>query len=353
MGNGPAVRATTLARSMAVADVRWESTGPRRIAAVLHLGADRGPRLPDPPRQHGRPACRASAGHDDDLDPARRQRRKPEGRQARIDARDIRSREVGVDLAFEAFASQPARGIGWGRFPEYSTANSAFSGLPTHNEYLRFLAELGILGVGLLVLAGLVVASTFWRRPLDAMSLALLGMLVAGAVGLVFVNGLVAAAIAVPLGFAAALACARAGPREVAVLAEASDWWRAGRGGGASRPRWPDPARIAAAAVAAVDRIRAAAPRPAPAHAGRPIHGIADGLTHLRDASPAQPRGLGRRVAPDRGRPRRVGAAAAAGCAPGGPRARGARRRGDRRRSPRGVGPRRGGARACAARSRS
>jgi len=221
-GNGPAVGVASLGSGWRPLRVRWEPTGESPDARLYIWAPVAG--SPFEIRSVRTVAQRAGgAAVTTPISTALADSRFGELKavQARRDARDIESREVGIDLALKAFASQPARGIGWGRFTQYSTAHSAFRGLPTHNEYLRFLAELGIVGAGLLALVGLVVASTFWRRRLDAMSLALLGMLVTGAVGLVFVNGLVAAAVAAPLGFAAALACARAGPREVAGAAEA------------------------------------------------------------------------------------------------------------------------------------
>jgi 4-amino-4-deoxy-L-arabinose transferase-like glycosyltransferase len=286
-GNGPSIRTTTLGNRWQRLSVRWVPT--RKSAnASLYIWTPRpgaGFQVRDVATVVQRPGRAPDAtAISTVLSGSRFGELKAE--QARIDARDINSREVGIDLALDAFKSQPVRGIGWGTFPDYSSANSKFRGLPTHNEYLRFLAELGVPGAALLALIGLVVASTFWRRRLDAMSVALLGMLVTGAVVLAFANGLVVPAVAAPLGFAAALACARAGAREDAELAEMSDAWRPGGGASPPRPRWPDPAPIAAAAAAAVDRVRAAAPAPAPARVAPSVHGIGAGVTQVRMAAP-------------------------------------------------------------------
>jgi len=286
LGNGPAVGITTLGSAWQALSMRWEPAAESPDARFYIWAPVKGPgfQIRDVTtiaRRLGGPPVTTT------ISPALTGNRFGELKdaQALLDRRDVSSRRVGIELALQAFESHPARGIGWGRFTEYSTANSQFRELPTHNEYLRFLAELGAIGAGLLVLAGLVVASTFWRRRLDAMSLALLGMLVTGAVGLVFVNGLSAAAAAGPLGFATALACAR--PR--APSSEASLLWGDGLEWHLwAQPRWKDvyvDARERGAAVR--KRVRAAVPRPAPAQVSRPAFVIASGVTHLCDAAPA------------------------------------------------------------------
>ena len=125
------------------------------------------------------------------------------------EARDIRTREVAAELAFRGFAAKPLFGIGWGRFPDYVAARSSFGRLATHNEYLRFMVELGLVGV--LLLVGLVVVlADAARRRLDTAGLAIVGILVATGAGLVFVNGLVASSAALPFALAAGAACAAA-----------------------------------------------------------------------------------------------------------------------------------------------
>ncbi len=248
----------------------------------------------------------------------------PEEARAAQEKRDVDSRLFGAELALDAFASQPVRGIGWGDFPRYATAHAErdeFRGLPTHNEYLRFLAELGIIGAALLALVGIAVARAFWRRPLDVLGVALLGMLVTGAVGLAFVNGLAVVAIASPLGFAAALACARAGPGEFAPASGRARWrpltraWPALRmPAGWGRPAWsairaaasrpPRPvralrllARVRAAAplpvalcggqVRALQRVRDVAPQPARFGGAALLRGIARGIGRVQTIAPA------------------------------------------------------------------
>ena len=125
------------------------------------------------------------------------------------ESHDIRSRKVGLELAFRGFGSKPVFGIGWGRFPAYAAARSEFGRLATHNEYLRFMVELGLIGV--LLLGGLVVLlAGAARRQQDAVGLAIMGILVTAGVALVFINGLVASSAALPLALAAGAACAAA-----------------------------------------------------------------------------------------------------------------------------------------------
>ncbi len=140
--------------------------------------------------------------------------------------------------SLSAFATDPLRGIGWGRFAAYSSRHGGYGQLPTHDEYLRFLAELGVLGALLLLLCIAVVGWATWNGAWDELGLAVLGAFVTGAVGLVFVNGLVAPAVMMPLGFAAAVACARARVRAPDVTREASPCWPAYFGPRQRPARW-------------------------------------------------------------------------------------------------------------------
>ena len=148
-----------------------------------------------------------------------------EATRRKVEAREIASRRVGVELSVTAFASQPVRGIGWGRFNDVAATRSEFGRLPTHNEYLRFLAELGAVGVLLLGLVALTIGFAVRRAQRDEIGLALVGMLVTGGVGLLFVNGLATPMVTMPLAFAAAAACARSGLRSPAISSEAAGWW--------------------------------------------------------------------------------------------------------------------------------
>ena len=78
--------------------------------------------------------------------------------------------------------------------------------IATHNEYLRFAAELGGLGVlafgGLCLLVGLTLRRVDDRREKAMIA----GGLTAGAVGLLFANAIAIPAVALPLAVFAGLA---------------------------------------------------------------------------------------------------------------------------------------------------
>jgi O-antigen ligase len=116
----------------------------------------------------------------------------------------LESRREALELSLRAFWSSPVLGIGWQRFPHYAAPRATFGALATHNEYLRVLAELGLIGVLALAGAALAVASgvrAIWAHEDRAGPL---GALVAGAFGLLFVNAFVTPPAMLP--FAAALA---------------------------------------------------------------------------------------------------------------------------------------------------
>jgi O-antigen ligase len=80
------------------------------------------------------------------------------------------------------------RGIGWERFPTYAARRSGVGPIATHDEYLRFAAELGVPGVAVLVLLGISVLWALvkvWTRELAP---ALAGTLLAAAICLGFAN---------------------------------------------------------------------------------------------------------------------------------------------------------------------
>jgi len=118
--------------------------------------------------------------------------------------RDIDARVVGLRLGFRAIVENPLTGLGWGDFPRYADARSPYGPVPTHNEYLRFGAELGLLGLLLLLVAAGAVLTGLRDVRSDPMGRALVGAVVTGGVGLAFIYGLVAAAASLPLAMAAA-----------------------------------------------------------------------------------------------------------------------------------------------------
>jgi O-antigen ligase len=120
----------------------------------------------------------------------------------------IPSRKKGISLAWKAFRSHPVHGLGWQQFPAYAQRHARFGALPTHNEYLRFAAELGLPGLLLLLALGGCAIAGLGSVPAGPTRLALIGALIAGAVSLLFVNGLVTPAAGVWLCIAAAAAVA-------------------------------------------------------------------------------------------------------------------------------------------------
>jgi O-antigen ligase len=120
----------------------------------------------------------------------------------------VQSRWKGARLAVTAFLDQPLRGIGWENFPELSNRRLPFGHLPTHNEYLRFAAELGIFGFLLLVGIGGTVLVALRSLPPGPIQFALVGAFIAGALSILFVNGVVAPAAGGWLGIACAVAVA-------------------------------------------------------------------------------------------------------------------------------------------------
>jgi O-antigen ligase len=124
----------------------------------------------------------------------------------------LSSRAEAARLSLRAVVDHPLLGLGWEEFPAYSESRSEFGRLSTHNEYLRFASELGIVGVLLLLIAGSIVVVGLVSEP-SPLRAELAGVLTAGAVGLMFINGLAVAAASIPLAVAAGLATA-APPRQ-------------------------------------------------------------------------------------------------------------------------------------------
>jgi O-antigen ligase len=125
------------------------------------------------------------------------------------ESRYIHSREDAAHLAVDLFIQNPLTGIGWEQFTHYSQTRLHYGALATHNEYLRYAAELGLPGLLFLVLIIATVAKSAIRiRPTDV-RVAAVACLVSGAVGLCFLNGLETPTISLPLFVSAALICAR------------------------------------------------------------------------------------------------------------------------------------------------
>jgi hypothetical protein len=135
-----------------------------------------------------------------------------EGGLASGEGQVIDTRWTGIELGVQAFWSNPLLGIGWERFPAYAASRSDFGAIPTHDEFVRFAAELGAPGALLLLLIAVVAALGVRYLPRGPLRWGTLGLLVAGGVGLLFANGLVFAAASAPLAVGVGLACSASWP---------------------------------------------------------------------------------------------------------------------------------------------
>lgn len=110
-----------------------------------------------------------------------------------------RSRIETFRVGLRAFVRSPVFGIGWQRYPAFAAQRVELDALATHNEYLRFAAEMGLLGVvGVLLLAG-ALALGIRALGADPLRAPLLGGLAAGMIGLLFVNALETPTTSLPL----------------------------------------------------------------------------------------------------------------------------------------------------------
>jgi O-antigen ligase len=128
------------------------------------------------------------------------------------------SRRAALRMALEAFAAHPVQGLGLQQFHDYAAEHGRFGELATHNTYTQVLSELGLIGALLLLVALAVIAISLWRgRPPPLLGAMLAGTLATGMVNLVFINGLAAPGMAMPLILAVGFAVAWAG--------EPPSWW--------------------------------------------------------------------------------------------------------------------------------
>lgn len=126
----------------------------------------------------------------------------------RAESRYLRSRLDAARLAVRAFRAEPIRGIGWSSFPDYADEELDYGQLAAHDEYLGFAAELGVVGVLLFALL-LTAAGLGVRRVGNSQTeTAAIGVLAAGAAGLVFVEALPIPQLSIPLALALAIVCA-------------------------------------------------------------------------------------------------------------------------------------------------
>jgi len=123
---------------------------------------------------------------------------------SKTEAQYVRSRVTVARLAIDAFGSSPFLGIGWQRFDGYAAAHGSPMALATHDEYLRIAAELGTAGLIPLLLVGCALGNQAWRLRWATDQAPVIAAVVAGLIGLAFVNGLETPDATIP--FVAALA---------------------------------------------------------------------------------------------------------------------------------------------------
>jgi O-antigen ligase len=80
--------------------------------------------------------------------------------------------------AWEQGLDHPLAGLGYGQFPVVAGARFPIVNPSAHNEYLRYFAELGVVGLGLLVALVVQVGRAVRRVPLRTTSTVVLGMYV-------------------------------------------------------------------------------------------------------------------------------------------------------------------------------
>jgi O-antigen ligase len=119
----------------------------------------------------------------------------------------VHSREDAAHLAFDLFVQKPLTGIGWQQFTSYSATRLSYGPLASHNEYLRYAAELGLPGLLFLFLVIATVVTSAMRIPPTDVRVAAAACMISAAVGLFFVNALETPNISLPLFLSAALIC--------------------------------------------------------------------------------------------------------------------------------------------------
>jgi hypothetical protein len=129
---------------------------------------------------------------------------------AERERRFIQSREGAARIAWHAFVTHPAFGVGWERFPAYAASRSGVGQIASHDDYLRFAAELGIPGLLALLCLCLAVGWAALRARSARWAPAALGVLAAGAVDVAFANILSVPEVTLPVATAAAAVAAAA-----------------------------------------------------------------------------------------------------------------------------------------------
>jgi hypothetical protein len=125
-----------------------------------------------------------------------------------LEQRFIDSRTGAARIALSAFAHHPLFGIGWGKFAVYSSTRSGVGAIASHDEYVRFAAELGLPGLVAIALLFVAGAWAAFEARVSGLGVALAGLLVAGAIDLGFGDVLEAPDVVLPIATAIGVAVA-------------------------------------------------------------------------------------------------------------------------------------------------
>lgn len=130
---------------------------------------------------------------------------------AESEQRDVELRADALRVALNTAKDHPVIGVGWG---EIQVQTEAEVGLPlaAHNDLARYAAELGLVGLLLFCATSASAATAAWNQRSRREPQLLLAAVVAGTLGLLFVNATVASPVALP--FAVCLAAAAALPTQ-------------------------------------------------------------------------------------------------------------------------------------------
>ena len=123
------------------------------------------------------------------------------------ESNDINFREQMLSLAWRAFIDHPIRGIGWEEFPDYADAHSVYGHQGAQSEYGRYVAELGIGGLIVLLVIAIVAVMGLRRRSPSRDVVA--SVLTVWALGLLFDNALETISMSAILALGLAIACVR------------------------------------------------------------------------------------------------------------------------------------------------
>jgi hypothetical protein len=126
----------------------------------------------------------------------------------RAESRYISSRQSAARIAVDAFLAHPLVGVGWERFGRFAAPRSGLGAIATHNEYLRYAAELGVFGLVAIILLCAAVGWAVLDARVSGLGPVLIGVVVTAAIELAFSNILESPDVVLPVATAVAIASA-------------------------------------------------------------------------------------------------------------------------------------------------